>query len=297
VVGEDLTGVGSRLPFAVRLAVPVGDVVHRRGWLIRGPAGWGECSPLPSWSEAERFAAQRAAEEAATQVFPAASRDTIEVNAMIPRVAPGEAARLALASGCGTAKVKVGDELGIARVAAVRDALGPSASIRLDANGSWPDADAAVSALGAFVAFHVELVEDPVASLDELARVRRISPIAVAAEMSVRTVEDARRLRRLGAADAVVLKPQRIGGARTALDAAEAAGVPAIASSALETSVGLATVAAFAAALPHGPFAHGVGTALLLAEDVTSDPLVPVSGRLRVRRVEPDLLIAGSDHG
>ena len=68
--------------------------------------------------------------------------------------------------------------------------------------------------------------------------------------MSIRTVEDAARLRRLGAADAVVLKPQRIGGVRAALDAAEAAGVPAIASSALETSVGLPAVVALAAALP-----------------------------------------------
>jgi O-succinylbenzoate synthase len=285
------------MPFAVRLTVLVGDVVERRGWLINGPAGWGECSPLPSWSESERLAARLSAEEAATQAFPVAVHEMVEVNVMIPRVAPAEAARLAVASGCRTAKVKVGDELGVARVAAVREALGPSARVRLDANGAWPDGDAAVSALGAFVAFNVELVEDPVASLDELVRVRRASPIPVAAEMSVRTVEDARRLGRLGAADAIVLKPQRIGGIRAALDAADAAGVPAIASSALETSVGLAAVAAFAAALPNGPFAHGVGTALLLAHDVTSDPLVPVAGRLRARRVEPDLLIATAERG
>lgn len=294
---QDLTEPGARLPFAVRLAVPVGDVVERRGWLIRGRAGWGEFSPLPSWSETERRAAERAAEEAATRVFPTAFRDMVEVNAMIPRVAPAEAARLALASGCRTAKVKIGDELGVARVAAVRDALGPTARIRLDANGAWPGADTAITALASFVPFDIELVEDPVATLDELARVRRTCPIAVAAEMSVRTIDHARKLGRLRAADAVVLKPQRIGGVRAALDAAEAAGVPAIASSALETSVGLAAVAALAAALPEAPFAHGVGTALLLAEDVTSDPLVPVAGRLRVRRIVPDLLMPGAEHG
>ena len=132
------------------------------------------------------------------------------------------------------------------RVAAVREALGPSARLRVDANGTWRDAEVALAALAAFAPFDIELVEDPVPSLEELARVRRSSLFPVAAEMSVRTVEDAARLHALGAADAIVLKPQRIGGIRAALAAAEEARVPAIASSALESSVGLAAVAALA---------------------------------------------------
>jgi O-succinylbenzoate synthase len=76
-----------------------------------------------------------------------------------------------------------------------------------------------------------------------------------------------------------------------ALAAAEAAGIPTIASSALETSVGLAAVLAIAAALPDAPFAHGVGTASLLASDVSAEPLVPVEGWLTPRRVSPDLLM------
>ena len=51
----------TRIPFEVALRVPVFGVVARRGWLIEGAAGWGECSPLPSWSESERRAAERAA--------------------------------------------------------------------------------------------------------------------------------------------------------------------------------------------------------------------------------------------
>ncbi len=280
-----------RLPFAVRLRIPVGRVIERSGWLIRGRAGWGECSPLPSWSKDERLAAERAAAEAAAEPFPPPRLERVEVNAMIPRVEPGAAARMAAASGCRTVKVKVGDAHSEARIAAVRDALGPHGIIRLDANGSWPDPDAALAAVRRFATFGIELIEDPVASLEDLATVRRRSPVPVAAEMSVRTPADAARLRRLGAADAVVLKPQRLGGLRAALEAAEAAGVPAIASSALETSVGLAAVVALAAALPPGPFAHGAGTALLLADDVTADPLIPVDGTLEPRRVEPDLLL------
>ena len=180
-----------RIPFRVRLLVPVGDMVERRGWLREGPAGWSECSPLPSWSKDERAAAERAAREAADLPFPAPTTGSVQVNALIPRVAPATAARSALASTCRTMKVKVADELGERRVAAVRDAVGPGVRIRLDANGGWPDPDAAVAALRRFVRFDVELVEDPVASLEDLAAVRRRSPIPVAAEMSVRTVADA----------------------------------------------------------------------------------------------------------
>jgi len=270
----------------VPLRVPVGDVTERSGWLVQGPAGWGEYSPLPSWSAAERAAAERAAIEAATEPFPAPLRARVEVNAMIPRVSPAVAADLARASGCRTVKIKVGDPASIDRVAAVRDAVGSGVRIRLDANASW-DLDTAAIALAQMTAYDIELIEDPVADLDQMATFRRGSSVLIAVESSVRTVEDAARAARLGAADVIVLKPQRIGGATAALRAAEAAGLPAIASSALETSVGLAMVLAVAAALPNAPFAHGVGTALLLAADVTDDPLVPVDGLLTPRRVAP----------
>jgi O-succinylbenzoate synthase len=278
-----------RIPFRVRLRVPVMGILERSGVFIEGPAGWGELSPLPSWSDGERSAAQRCCDEARMQPFPLAAA-IVAVNAMVPRVEPDAAARLALDSGCATIKVKVGDAAGEDRVAAVRSAVGARVRIRVDANGAW-DADTALAALERLERYDIELVEDPVATLEELVVVRHSSPIAVAAEMSVRTVDDAARLAQLEAADAVVLKPQRIGGLRASLDAAEAARVPAIASSALETSVGLAAVLRVAAALPATPFAHGVGTALLLAEDVTALPLLPVDGMLVPRVIAPDLLL------
>lgn len=276
-----------RIAFRVRLRVPVFDVTERSGWLLEGAAGWGECSPLPSWSEDERAAAERAAEEAASMPFPAAQVDEVAVNAMVPRVEPDAAARLAVESGCSTIKVKVGDALGADRVAAVRAACGAAVRLRVDANGAW-DLDTALRELRRLAPYDIELAEDPVRSLEDLTMLRRHSPCPVAAETSIRTVADAARLRELAAADAVVLKPQRIGGVRAALAAAEEAGVPAIASSALETSVGLAAVVALAAALGRGPFAHGCGTALLLEEDVTSEPLLPVHGRLSPRRTQPN---------
>jgi len=87
-----------RQAFSVRLRVPVMGVVERHGWLVEGRAGWGEVSPLRSWSEAESAASIRAAAEAASQPFPSMG-EAVAVNAMVPRLAPDEAAALALASG------------------------------------------------------------------------------------------------------------------------------------------------------------------------------------------------------
>ena len=280
-----------RLQFSVDLRHPVMGVTRRTGYLLEGPAGWGECSPLASWSEAEHGAAERSALEAAMLPFPVTDRGRVAVNAMVPRVPPDVAATLAVNSGCGTIKVKVGDADSLDRVAAIRAACGPRVRIRLDANGAW-DVDTALRMLTVLSVYDIELVEDPVASLEDLATLRGRIPMPVAAESAIRTTADARRLRDLEAADVIVLKPQRIGGVREAMRAADAAGVPAIASSALETSVGLAAVVALAAALPDSPFAHGAGTALLLASDVVSDPLLPVDGWLVPRRphVAADLL-------
>ena len=51
----------------------------------------------------------------------------------------------------------------------------------------------------------------------------------------------------------------------------------------------LAAVLALAASLPDSPFAHGAGTALLLASDVVTDPFIPVDGWLTPYRPDVDL--------
>jgi O-succinylbenzoate synthase len=71
---------------------------------------------------------------------------------------------------------------------------------------------------------------------------------------------------------------------REALRVVEACGLPAVVSSAVETSVGLAAGVALAAALPSLPYACGLGTMSLLSGDVVEESLVPVGGRLPVRR-------------
>jgi o-succinylbenzoate synthase len=276
----------------VPLRVPLGGSLTREAILVEGPAGWGEFSPLPGYA-CDRRACEEAVREAVFVGWPPTVRAEVPVNALIPALDAATAAALAAeaaAAGVSTVKVKVcaGDPAAdVDRVAAVRGALGPSGRIRLDANGAW-DVETAVTMIQRLARFDVELVEQPVADLADLARVRRRVGVPVAADESLRRLGDARRLAALHAADAVVVKVQPLGGVRAALQVVEAAGVPAIVSSLYETSIGLAAGVALAAALPELPYACGLGTGVLLAGDVVADPLVPRAGVLLVRRPEPD---------
>jgi o-succinylbenzoate synthase len=253
--------------------------------LLEGPAGWGESSPLPGYP-CLPAAARAAAEEAARAGWPEPLRDVVPVNTLLD----DEAVEVDALRGYPCVKVKVGrhgpaDD--VRRVAAVREAVGPSVALRVDANGAW-DVDIAVTVLNRLAAFDIELAEQPVAALDDLARVRRRVTVRIAADESIRDVDDARRSRALDAIDAVVLKVQPLGGVRPALRIAETSGVPAIVTSMMETSVGLAAGLALACALPELPYACGLATADRLDGDVVARPLVPEHGVLRRREIVPD---------
>lgn len=269
-------------------------VTSRRAVLVEGPAGWGEFSPFPEYPPEVTRWWWASAQEAAGEGWPPPLRDRVPVNTTVPAVDPETAHRMVAASGCTTAKVKVADPgqpLGadLARVEAVRDALGPSGAIRVDANGAW-DVAGAVAALRALdrAAEGLEYAEQPCATLREMALVRRQVDVRLAADESVRTAEDPLRVAGLEAADLVVVKVQPMGGVRRAMAVIEACGLPAVISSAVETSVGLAAGIALAAALPDLPYACGLGTATLLAGDVVADPLVPVEGYVPVGAVVPE---------
>jgi O-succinylbenzoate synthase len=269
-------------PTGVELRFRIAD---REFALLEGPAGWGEWSPLPGYPS-DPAACRRAAEEAAERGFPPAVRDTIPVNALVDGPFLVDDLR-----GFPAVKVKVRDLGGIALLAAVRNAVGPSVELRVDANGAW-DVDTAIEMIGRLARYDVAMVEQPVASIDDLARVRRAVSVLIAADECVRSIDDARRVRALDAADVIVVKQQPLGGVRAALEVVEAAGVPAIVTSMMETSVGLAAGVALAAALPDLPYACGLATLGAIGVDVTSAPLVPVDGVLRVRTVTPDLVLA-----
>ena len=254
-------------------------------YMLEGPCGWGECSPLPGYP-CSPSSALAAATEAATRAWPTPVRDTVPVNALITGF---DLDPVALA-GFECIEVKVGrrdTRSDISLVSAVRDMVGPSVAIRVDANGAWDEATAE-SVLRSVARYGIELAEQPVAGIEAMARLRRRVSVPLAADECVRSVDDARRLRSLHAADAVVLKVQPLGGMWPALSVAETAGIPAVVSSMMETSVGIAAGLCLAASLPELPHACGLATAGMLARDVTRSPLVPEGGMLAVRRVVPD---------
>jgi len=287
-----------QIPMRVRFR----GVTMREAALIRGPEGWGEFAPFPEYEDVEASRWLAAAVEAGWLGWPTPVRDAIPVNATVPAVPAGEVAGvLRRYDGCTTAKVKVAErgqrlQDDVDRVAEVRDAMGPGAQIRVDANGGWTVPEA-VTALRRLAAFGLEYAEQPCAGVEELASLRVALAhngidVLVAADESIRRASDPMRVVREEAADVIVVKAAPLGGVRCALSIAQECGLPTVVSSALDTSVGIRAGLALAAALPRLPFACGLSTLELMAGDVSDDSLVPRAGSIAVRQltVEPDLL-------
>ncbi|WP_091230550.1 o-succinylbenzoate synthase [Microbacterium sp. 3J1] len=266
----------------------------REALLFEGPEGWAEFSPFLEYADAEAATWLAAAIDFAWRAQPEPLRDRIAVNATIPAVEASDVAEvLARFAGCRTAKVKVaepGQTLAddVARVRAVREAMGPEGRIRIDANGLW-NVDEAEHALHALTEFDLEYVEQPCATVPELAELRarvKYMGIPIAADESIRKSTDPLAVAREKAADLLVIKAQPLGGVTHALQIVTAAGFPVVVSSALDTAIGLSQGAALAAALPTLEYDCGLGTASLFLDDVAD--LRPVDGFIPASRVTPD---------
>jgi O-succinylbenzoate synthase len=273
--------------FAIPMRTRFRGTTLREGALLRGPAGWGEFSPFPDYGPRECARWLACAIEAAAIGWPVPVRHRVQVNVTVPAVGPEQAYTIVAGSGCQTAKVKVAEpgqaeSDDVARVEAVRDAIGPAGKIRVDANGGWTVSQAE-RVLTALTPLALEYAEQPCKTLGELAELRRLVDVPLAADESIRRAEDPLAVRAAGAADIVVLKAQPLGGVRSALEIAEACGLPVVVSSAVESSVGLAAGVALAAALPELPYACGLATMSLLSGDVTAEPLAELAGELPVR--------------
>lgn len=277
---------------AIPMALRYRRLQDRRAVLLRGPAGWGEFSPFDEYDDPTSARWLAAALESATQPLPAPVRDRIPVNVTVPPVPAGQAKRLVGDSGCRTAKVKVA-EAGqdftedVARVAAVREALGESGFLRVDVNGVW-GVDEAEACLQRLREFDLQYAEQPCATLSELAELRRRTGIPVAVDESIRSGASPEQIVSSQAADLLVMKVQPMGGVARMLEWASRTGLPVVPSSALETSVGLAAGLAAAAALPDLPYACGLATSSLLAGDVVRSPLLADRGEISLRRPTPD---------
>ena len=278
--------------------------------LIREAAEGASDGRLPSMADLERHGAPGRALNAAIESAlldlegstggqdPVAEGDGVGVNATIPSVgsaAAAEAALQSVESGFMTLKIKAGaereTEVLVERIRAIRTAVGPDVSLRLDVNGAW-DLVTAEDRLDGIARFDIEYVEQPLAAhdIDGLAELRRRVKVPVAADEAAESVRAVRVLLEAEAVDVLVVKPARVGGPTAVAEIAELAaarGVPVVISTLFETGVGIAAALVMAARLPDvessrwaGPPDHGLATAGLLDHDLLRESLIVADGRM-----------------
>ncbi len=276
-----------------------------------GTEGWGEAAPLESYDgvsvdeviEALRegppprgSAPQaRTAWELAELDLQARRRgkplgepgaDAIPVNTTLPAGPPeevAEAAAAGLRAGYSCFKVKVGLPDDVDRVAAVREAIGPWPALRVDANGAWTPGEAATR-LTSLEPFDLQLVEQPCATLEEMAELRPRIGLPIAADESIHSAEDVRRAASLGACGAVNVKLSASGGfgpARATLRAAHEAGLLAWVSSTLDGPWGIAAALQLAAG-ERLTLACGLATLGLFDAEIAAALPAPVGGLMGV---------------
>ncbi len=307
---RDRAGLLARIDRAVVWELPVRarlhGLTHRDGVLLHGPAGWGEVAPF--WDYAAAACAPWLAagiEQAAVGLTSLpVRREQIAVDVDVPEVDAYQAHALVSESGATTAEVRVASSPGslnadLRRLSAVRSALGPFGRVRIDLGGAW-DLETALHALPLMdrAAGGLEYAEQPCASVTDLAVLRRRIDVPNAADESVHLSADPLAVKRLEAADVVVLKTAPLGGVRRALVLAERLDLPAVVCSSLDTSVGVGAGIRLAAALPVLEYACGLGTVGLLSSDVAIPSVLPVRGFLPLRPVhvsETMLAAAGAD--
>jgi L-Ala-D/L-Glu epimerase len=220
----------------------------------------------------------------------AAAGKPVKCNATLTAANPAQLRGMAegwRAAGFDTFKLKAGLAGDVTQVATVRDAVGPDARIRVDANAAWT-VDVAVERLSAMAKYELELAEQPVGGLEQMAEVRRRTRLRLSADEDVVTTRDAREAAQLRACELANAKLSKVGGISATL--AIAAEIPTYLSSALEGPVGIAAAAHAVQALPirgtAAEPAHGLATERLFAESIGRGP-----------RSEGDLLVVGEEPG
>ena len=261
------------IPFREPFTTAAGAVTERDLLVLRveedGVVGHGEAAPFEAYDGVPLSAVARVLQERMTPTaYPqvhaademafldlegrrlgvpvAELRDsTVAVNSTLAGATPEDVARSAAAArerGYDCFKLKVGLADDEARVAAVREAIGPDALLRLDANGAWTASDA-IARIERLAAYGLEFVEQPCVTLEDLAAVRQACSVPIAADESVQSAADVEAAARAEACDVVSIKLAPMGGvsaARRAIEAARAAGIEPYVSSTLDGPWGIA---------------------------------------------------------
>jgi L-Ala-D/L-Glu epimerase len=246
VEDDGVFGYGEAAPFEPYDGVPLGDVVAA---LSDGPPDGG--APVQAKAAWELALLDLQARRAGRPLGEPGA-EAIAVNRTLPAGPPEEVARHAadgIREGFSCFKVKVGLPDDVERVGAVREAIGPWPALRVDANGAW-SVEQAVKSIARLARFDLQLVEQPCATLGELAELRRDCPVPIAADESVATPDDVRTAAGLKACDAVNVKLAASGGfagAREALRTAREHGLEPFLSSTLDGPWGIAAALQLAA--------------------------------------------------
>jgi O-succinylbenzoate synthase len=294
------------VPFSLDLTNEFRGIKKRTGALISGSTGWGEFAPFPEYGDVIAANWLAGALEAAFGRFPERVRASVPVNAIIPILGRAEtkaAVESAVTNhGMSTLKLKVGgaaeslaDDLKRCKIVRTTlDELGVVGKIRIDVNGNWSVAQA-LESLQQIVQVSGELdyVEQPCAEIEELINLRNEMstwsvPVRIAVDESIRmsTQINVQALREV--ADLVIVKAIPLGGVQRSLDLINEIGLPTVISGSLDSSVGLSSAIALAAAVPELYGACGLGTGTLFAQDLVTPTTLPINGELPVRRSSPD---------
>jgi o-succinylbenzoate synthase len=245
---------------------------------VRAPGPRLRCGIATAW-----LAARAANEGMSLSRYLGGGAAFVPVNGLVTEASPEDAAARAAAlaaEGYATLKIKcTADRAGdLARVEAIRETA-PRARLRLDANEAWP-AEWARAHLNELARFDIEYVEQPLPSrhgVVEQAAFRRASPIKVALDESATDLETIRALLDAGAADTIILKPQRAGGpdkAKAILDLCTARGVGVTVTVSLETAIGTMATLHIASLLPVPVPDCGLAMGRFLARDVAESPAI-----------------------
>lgn len=277
------------------IPAPAWDPPVCEGMLIEGPQGWGEFSPPDGVDDRRAARWLTAAIEVGTVGWPDPVRGRVPVAVSVPRVDPDQARHLVTGSGCRAAVVHVGGprsspSADIARLEAVREALGPGGAVRCDAGGGW-DVRTAVAVLPELdrAAGGLEFAQDPCRGAAENRAVRGRLSIRIAIRRALCDAADPRAVDLTGAADVAVLSAAALGGVRRAMRIAEVCDLPCVVAADPRSSIATAGELALAGVLPDSGFAHELGGLTLLDGDVVSAArsLIPADAALPVAPMPP----------
>lgn len=219
------------------------------------------------------------------------ARSSVRVNTVIGAQSTEAAvtrAREAISAGFDCIKLKVGNDVttDLERIAAIRETIGATTHLRLDANEAWTF-DQALNVLQACASFNLQYVEQPLSAHDltGMHELRNAVITPIAADEAVYNLESARRILAAQAADILIIKPQLAGGLHVSqqiIHEATEQHVQCVITSTIETGIGLAAVLHLAAALPEITLECGLATLHLLTDDLLIDGLSIHEGSLSV---------------